>query len=113
MLGGDGDMNNRIEGDFGGHGLFTTAPDYVKVLRSLLANDSKILKSAMVNDMFEHHLSLEETAGHQAKLASPMGVFFRAGTTPGAKVGHGLGGLLTLQDVDGWYGEHTLTGAVV
>lgn len=24
-------------------------------------------------------------------------------------VGHGLGGLLTLDDIDGWYGEHTLT----
>jgi hypothetical protein len=27
------------------------------------------------------------------------------GTDPGMEVGHGLGGLLMLQDVDGWYGE--------
>jgi hypothetical protein len=38
-----------------------------------------------------------------------MGVFFRVGTDPGMEVGHGLGGLLMLQDVDGWYGERTLT----
>lgn len=109
VLNGDGDMNKRTKGDFGGHGLFMTAPDYVKVLRSLLANDGKILKSATVNDMFEHHLSPEATVGHQAALASPMGVFFLVGTAPDSKAGHGLGGLLTLRDVDGWYGDRTLT----
>jgi hypothetical protein len=83
--------------------------DYVKVLRSLLANDGKLLKTATVEDMFQSHLSPEAAAGHQAALASPMGVFFRVGTESGAKVGHGLGGLLTLQDVNGWYGERTLT----
>jgi CubicO group peptidase (beta-lactamase class C family) len=109
VVGGNDDMNKITKGDFGGHGLFMTAPDYVKVLRSLLANDGQILKPATVHDMFEHHLSLEATAGHQAALASPMGIFFRVGTAPHSKVGHGLGGLLTLQDVDDWYGERTLT----
>lgn len=109
VLGGGGDMNKRTKGDFGGHGLFMTAPDYVKLLRSLLANDGKILKPVMVDDMFEHHLSPEATAGHRAALASPMGVFFSVGTAPDSNAGHGLGGLLTLQDVDGWYGERTLT----
>ncbi|EXJ82357.1 beta-lactamase [Capronia epimyces CBS 606.96] len=109
VLGGSGDMNKRSRGDFGGHGLFMTGADYVKVLRSLLANDGKVLKPATVDDMFEHHLSPEATTGHQAALASPIGVSFRVGTDPGTKVGHGLGGLLTLEDVDGWYGERTLT----
>jgi CubicO group peptidase (beta-lactamase class C family) len=110
VLGGGGDMNKITKGDFGGHGLFMTAPDYVKVLHSLLANDGKILKPATVNDMFEHHLSLEATTSHHAAVASPMGsIFFRVGTAPDSKVGHGLGGLLTLEDVDGWYGERTLT----
>lgn len=109
VLGGSGDMNKITKGDFGGHGLFMTAPDYVKMLRSLLANDGKILIPATVQDMFEHHLSQEATAGHQAVLASPMGIFFSVGTAPDSKAGYGLGGLLTLQDVDGWYGERTLT----
>ncbi|KAH8656248.1 beta-lactamase/transpeptidase-like protein [Tricladium varicosporioides] len=109
VLGGGGEMNKLTKGDFGGHGLFMTAPDYVKVLHSLLANDGKILKPATVHDMFEHHLSQEATMSHQAAVTSPMGIFFRVGTAPGSKVGHGLGGLLTLQDVDGWYGERTLT----
>ncbi|KAH6664619.1 beta-lactamase [Halenospora varia] len=109
VLGGAGEMNKLTKGDFGGHGMFMTAPDYVKVLHSLLANDGKILKPATVHDMFKHHLGPEATATHQAALASPMGGFFRVGTAPDSKAGHGLGGLLTLQDVDGWYGEHTLT----
>ncbi|KAH7131474.1 putative transesterase [Dactylonectria estremocensis] len=109
VLGGGGDMNQRGEGDFGGHGLFMTTSDYGKILRSLLANDSKILKPATVDAMFENHLSPEAAVAHRKALESPMGVFFRVGTEPGSPAGYGLGGLLTEQDVEGWYGERTLT----
>lgn len=109
VVGGGGDQNKRSRGDFGGHGLFMTGAGYVKVLRSLLSNDGKLLKTATVDDMFQHHLSPEATAGQQAALAGPIGFFFRVGLDPGMKAGHGLGGLLTLEDVNGWYGEHTLT----
>ncbi|KAK7429820.1 hypothetical protein QQZ08_003665 [Neonectria magnoliae] len=109
VLGGSADMNKRNRGEFGGHGLFMPGADYVKVLHSLLANDGKLLKPATVDDMFQHHLTPEATAGHRAALASPMGAFFRVGTELGTEMGYGLGGLLTLQDVDGWYGERTLT----
>ncbi|KUJ09137.1 putative transesterase [Mollisia scopiformis] len=111
VMGGPNDMNKLGKGDFGGHGLFMTAPDYVKVLHSLLANDGKILKPETVNDMFENHLSPEAAAGHKAAVSeeNPFGIFFRVGTAPGSKAGYGLGGHLTLEDVDGWYGERTLT----
>lgn len=109
VLGGGGDMNLRTRGDFGGHGLFLPGDDYIKILRSILANDGKLLKPATVDDMFEHHLSPEATESHRAALKSPMGVFFRVGIEPEMKAGHGLGGLLMRQDVDGWYGDRTLT----
>ena len=109
VVGGGGDMNKRGRGHFGGHGLFMPGNDYLKVLRSLLANDGKLLKPETVDNMFEHHLSPQATTGHQAALAGPVGTFFRVGTHPDTKVGFGLGGLLTLEDVDGWYGERTLT----
>ncbi|PKS05710.1 hypothetical protein jhhlp_007543 [Lomentospora prolificans] len=111
VSGGGPGGNLHSRGDFGGHGLFMTGPDYAKVLRSLLANDGKLLEAATVDDMFQHHLSTEATAGHQAALESPAGVFFRVGVEPGLKVelGYGLGGLLTLQGIQDWYGEHTLT----
>lgn len=109
VVGGDGDVNLRTRGDFGGHGLFLAGDDYTKILRSLLANDGKLLKPATVDDMFEHHLSPQATASHQAALASPMGIFFRVGIEPEMKAGHGLSGLLMRQDVDGWYGDRTLS----
>ncbi|KND91584.1 hypothetical protein TOPH_03822 [Tolypocladium ophioglossoides CBS 100239] len=54
-------------------------------------------------------LSPQATVRHPAALASLMGVCFRVGIDLETKMGHGLGGLLTLQDVDGRYGERTLT----
>ncbi|KFY35661.1 hypothetical protein V494_05720 [Pseudogymnoascus sp. VKM F-4513 (FW-928)] len=109
VLGSGGDPNKKSQGHFGGHGMFMAGEDYVKILRSVLVNDGKLLKPATVDDMFEPHLSPEATAAHEAALASPMGVFFSVGVDPRTKAGHGLGGLLTLEDVDGWYGDRTLT----
>lgn len=109
VLGGGGDMNKRTKGDFGGHGLFISAADYLKVLHSILANDEKILKRETVDDMFMHHLSPEATKGHRDALDGPAGIFFRVGVAPGSRAGHGLGGLLTLEDTSGWYGDHTLS----
>lgn len=104
VLGGSAHMNKRGGGDFGGHGLFMSGVSYLKILHSLLANDGKLLKPATVDDMFQHHLSPQAKAGHQTVLTSPMGHFFRVGLDAGTKLGQSLGGLLTLQDVDGEYG---------
>ncbi|KAI9903218.1 hypothetical protein N3K66_002570 [Trichothecium roseum] len=109
VLGGGGDMNLRTKGDFGGHGLFITGPGYLRVLRSLLANDGKILKPATADSMFEHRLGPNATASEEAALAGPIGPFFRVGVDQDSKTGHGLGGLLTLRDVPKWYGDRTLT----
>ncbi|KAL2126114.1 hypothetical protein VTI74DRAFT_1669 [Chaetomium olivicolor] len=109
VLAGGGAMNQRSRGDFGGHGLFMTGADYVKVLRSLLANDGKLLRPDTVEDMFRDHVSPDAEAGLRAAMEGPGGVFFRVGVPLGTNVGHGLGGLLTLEDVDGWYGERTMS----
>lgn len=106
---GMADMNSRTRGDFGGHGLFMSAASFIKILHSIMLNDGKLLKPETVEGMFQHRLSSEATAAHQAALASPMGIFFRIGLDVETKCGFGLGGLLTLEDVDGWYGEGTLT----
>ncbi|GAB1320921.1 hypothetical protein MFIFM68171_11131 [Madurella fahalii] len=109
VLNGSGDMNKRSQGDFGGHGLFMTGEGYAKVLKSLLANDGKLLRPETVETMFQNHIGPEAEEGYRAALESPGGVFFRVGTEVGMKVGFGLGGLLMLEDVEGWYGERTLT----
>ncbi|KAK4198921.1 putative transesterase [Triangularia verruculosa] len=102
------DVNKRSEGDFGGHGLFMTAEGYIKVLKSLLTNDEKLLKKETVEEMFSNQIGPEAEENAKAVFDGPTGVFYRAGAD-GMKVGHGLGGLLTLEGVDGWYGERTLT----
>lgn len=78
-------------------------------MRSLLANDRKLLKRATVDSMFQHHLSPKATESHRAALMSLMGVFFRVSIDREMKAGHGLGRLLMRQDTDGWYGDRTLT----
>ena len=108
VFGGGGDPTLHTKGDFGGHGLFTSAASYVKVLHSLLANDGVLLKPATVDDMFANHLRGEAAEGHDAAVASPMGMFFRRGLEPGTKTGYGLGGLLALQDVPDWHREGTM-----
>ena len=109
VLGGNAEMNKRNRGDFGGHGLFMPGADFAKILRSILASDGKVLKPAIVDDMTQHHLNPQATVGLEALMTSPMGVYFLVGIDPATKVGHGLGGVLTREDVDDWYGERTLT----
>lgn len=109
VLAGSGEMNKRSKGDFGGHGLFMTGPDYAKVLHSLLANDGKLLKTATVEEMFKSQLGPEATTSIREAHLTPLGRFFRVGLDEGTKACFGLGGLVTLEDLDGWYGENTLT----
>ena len=109
VLGGNAEQNLRSQGGFGGHGLFISGCDYVKILHSLLANDGKLLKPETRNLLFSHHLSPEATTGFHSALQSPMGFFFRNGVDEATTVGFGLGGLLTLEDTKGFYGEGTLS----
>lgn len=109
VVGGSADMNSRGKGDFGGHGLFMPATSYVKILHSLLANDGRMLRQDTVDDMFRDHLSPEAAAGREAALNGPIGPFFRVGIDAATRTGHGLGGAVTLEDVEGWYGANTLT----
>ncbi|KAH7311515.1 beta-lactamase [Stachybotrys elegans] len=106
VFGGDGSGNKMSRGEFGGHGLFMTGTGFVKILHSLLANDGKLLKSTTVDDMFQNHLSPSAASEIDSKIGPP-GTFFRMCTE--GKVGYGLGGLLTLDNSEGWYGENTMT----
>ncbi|KAL5343051.1 beta-lactamase/transpeptidase-like protein [Aspergillus crustosus] len=109
VLGGAGEMNTRTTGDFGGHGLFLSGESFLKILHSLLANDGKLLRPSSVDNLFTHHLSPQAHSGQQTALTSPMGIFFRVGHEPETKMGQALGGLLTLENVEGWFGEGTMS----
>ncbi len=93
--------------DLGGGGLFSSAPDYVKVLISLLKNDGKLLKPETVKLMLTPQLSDDKhlVATATEPLAGPM---FRAGVESAAW-NFGLGGILNMEDVDGVCKKGTIT----
>ncbi|KAI9170600.1 Lovastatin esterase [Paramyrothecium foliicola] len=105
-VGGNPDINQFSRGNFGGHGMFMSGSGYIEILHSLLANDGKLLQPTSVELMFKNHLTPDIEAQLQDALGPP-GAYFRMGTHQ--RVGQGFGGLLTLEDVDGWYGKDTLT----
>lgn len=109
-LGMGGVMNKCSRGHFGGHGLFMTAPDFTKILHSLLANDGALLRTTTVDDMFTDHLSGAAADGLASALAGPLGPFLVPDLTePESRTGQGLGGLLSQEDVEGGYGEGTMS----
>jgi CubicO group peptidase (beta-lactamase class C family) len=93
--------------DLGGGGLYSAAPDYVKVLISLLKNDGKLLRPETVKLMFSPQLSDDShlIATVNEPFAGPM---FRGGVDSAAW-NFGLGGILNMEDVDGVCKKGTLT----
>ena len=82
--------------DCGGVGAYSTAPDYMKLLTSLLRDDGKLLKSVTIEEMFKPQLPdpkyLEQT------LQVPELHQILAGNFPkGLKVDHGLGGMINME----------------
>ena len=90
--------------EFGGGGLFGNTEDYLALLKSLLRNDGKLLKSESIELLFAPCIppaaqeSLNQTLSIPAYAAimtpgdAPVG-------TPGArKWSHALGGLVALED---------------
>ncbi|KAK8213714.1 beta-lactamase/transpeptidase-like protein [Phyllosticta capitalensis] len=93
-----------------GQGLFTSAPEYMKVLQSLLANDGKLLQPATVDSMFEPNLSPSAKHTLNAMLdGNPIFNNAMGGLSVGAERDWGLGGLLMMTDVPGWRSARTLT----
>ena len=93
--------------DLGGGGLFSSAPNYIKVLISLLKNDGKLLKPETVRLMFTPQLSDDK---HLVAIATEptAGPMFRAGVDSAAW-NFGLGGILNMADVEGVCKKGTIT----
>lgn len=76
--------------------------DYSKILHSLLPNGGELLTPESTDTMFRNHLLPEATAVQQAVISDPRAVpMFRAGVDTPTKVGHCLGGIVTLEGVPG------------
>jgi CubicO group peptidase (beta-lactamase class C family) len=93
--------------DLGGGGLFSSAPDYIKVLISLLKDDGKLLKPETVALMFSPQLS---DAKHLVGAATePLAGYMIRGGVDSAAWNWGLGGILNMEDVDGVCKKGTMT----
>ena len=91
-----------VQDEFGGGGIYASAPDYLKLLKSICFNDGKLLLPTTVDALCEPQLSEEAHAKLNQRLEDPS--FRRSlggGTPPGIEVDAALGGLVTMQDVPG------------
>ncbi|KAF2119785.1 beta-lactamase/transpeptidase-like protein [Lophiotrema nucula] len=60
----------KSKDDIGGAGIFSTAGDFVKLLRSILRNDGKILKTETIDLMFKSTINPASQAALTATLAT-------------------------------------------
>jgi CubicO group peptidase (beta-lactamase class C family) len=86
--------------EFGGQGAYGTMPEFMKILRSLLADDEKLVKKETAVEMFRPQLNRES----QKSLQETFGDINRSRLFVGKFPEHvrydwALGGLLTMQDV--------------
>ena len=87
--------------DSGGAGVFSTASDILKLLKSLLRKDGKVIKPETTNLLFTPQLGQGSIQALEERLRNPatkLGVTF--GLEDDIALNHGLGGLLVLSDID-------------
>lgn len=91
-----------IEHEYGGGGLYGTALDYVKIIAALL--DGSLLKPDSIDQMFSPQLSNQKMFERVIAQGVPTRIFQNAvlGSIPSkTNVNFGLGGVLTLEDIQG------------
>ena len=101
-------ITTGVKDCFGGHGAYGAMEDYLKIQRSILANDSKLLKPETVEMMFSPQLSPESKAGLKAWRQGPLGAFAIGENDPAIDADWGLGGILFLEDDRGRRKKGTL-----
>lgn len=94
---------------FGGEGLHSSVPDYLKVLHSLLANDQKLLKAESVTQLFTPQFSPAVREQLNATWRTGFGSL-----APGDYPSHigldwGLGAMLSTEEDPGWRSKGTLS----
>lgn len=100
-------QNQNPKDDLGGGGLYSSAPDYIKVLISLLKNDGKLLKPETVKSMFTPQLPDDKYI--VSTVTAPVtGAMYRGGIDSAAW-NWGLGGILNMEDVQGICKKGTLS----
>ncbi|TAQ86424.1 hypothetical protein B7494_g5251 [Chlorociboria aeruginascens] len=83
----------------GGGGLFGSPVEYFKLLKSICANDGKVLKPSTVGDMFKPQLTTAARESLMAMLSIKEVNDAMGGLPLGTKRDWGLGGLMLMEDL--------------
>ena len=95
-------MPHPARDDLGGVGSYSSAPDYIQVLASILRNDGKLLQKGTVDEMFKPQLSPQAKEAFQKVLTLPeVNYQLTGGVKIGTSVKWGLGGFLVEEDTEG------------
>ena len=94
--------------DMGGGGAFASPADFMKIMRSLLANDEKLLKRETVDSMFEPQLNDDSQKALMEKLQVPAVNNIYGALPTAARKNWAFAGLVNCEDID----ERRRAGAV-
>jgi hypothetical protein len=79
------------------------------VLHAVLKNDGTLLKRETVEDMFRPQLSGQSRAALLKVMSSTEENAINGGLPEGTNCDWGLGGLLVMQDLEGWRSKGTMS----
>ncbi|KAG4439128.1 hypothetical protein IFR05_005415 [Cadophora sp. M221] len=99
--GGQELWNSAVETCSGGAGSYGAPLDYHELLHSILADDGKLLKTGMVDEMFKPQLTDASRAALMETLKEPEINNALGGVPYGTKCDWGIGGMMLLQDLVG------------
>ncbi|KAL8631127.1 hypothetical protein Q9189_003161 [Teloschistes chrysophthalmus] len=84
--------------DYGGAGLYSTAPQYFKIVHAVLRRDERLLSKSSWDQIFEPQLSKASHAAMMAMLARPEYGPPLGDLAVGLRKDYGLAGLLQMED---------------
>ncbi|KAL8721127.1 MAG: hypothetical protein Q9181_007777 [Wetmoreana brouardii] len=99
----------KLTDDYGGAGLYSSPPEYFKLVHAILQNDEQLLKKSTVEKMFKPQLSDKSRVSLMETLASPTLGPILGGLPPELEKDHGLAGLLQMEDLPNSRKKGTLT----
>jgi CubicO group peptidase (beta-lactamase class C family) len=95
------DIFAGITDPMGGQGAYGSMPSYLKILHSILIDDEKLLKSETTRMMFEPQLTSQSREALQKVFSSrETSALFIGDFPPNVRYDWGLGGVLTMEDVE-------------
>lgn len=101
--------DDPIAEEFGSGGAIGSATEYMKILESICGDDGRLLMSETIDTMFTPQL----TGAAQEKFTMVQGLLAKGGMftsrPPGTAMGHGLAGVVVMQDLETGPKEGTMS----